>query len=146
MTAEPFDFVLAVGGTKLKLRAEPVDELEDLTVYVLVAEGETNTCERCESEDTSLYLIGGVLRARCPGHAEGVRFEFDPLRIPTPTADTKRAPVGSPRWFHSQAAHLRDQGLSLADISGSLEKLGHPLGKRQIQRHLTGDCGCRTYH
>ena len=142
MTAEPFDFVLTVGGTKLKLRAEPVDELENLTVYVLVAENETGACERCESQDTCLYLIGGVLRARCPGHAEGIRYEFDPLRIPMPSENKKRAPEGSPRWFHLQATHLRDQGLSLGDISKSLEERGYPLGRRQIQRHLAGDCGC----
>jgi len=142
VTAEPFDFVLTVDGTKLKLRAEPVDEYENLTVYVLVAEDETGACERCRSEDTCLYLIGGLLRARCKDHAEGLSLEFEPLRVPNPTENTKQAPAGSSRWFHRQVSHLRDQGLSLGDISKSLEEMGHPLGKRQIQRHLAGDCGC----
>jgi hypothetical protein len=142
VTAESFNFVVTVGGTKLKLRAEPVEEFDDLTVYALAAESETGECESCGSEDATSYLIDGLLRTRCQDHAEGVRLEFDPLRIPTPTADAKRAPAGSPRWFHSQATHLRDQGLSLGDISKSLEERGYPLGKRQIQRHLAGDCGC----
>ena len=142
MTAEPFDFVLTVGGMKLKLKAEPVDELENLTVYVPIAEGETGACERCGSEDAYLCLIDGHPRTRCPSHAEGISLEFDPLRIPKPNESAKPVPKGSPRWFHLQAARLRDQGLSLGDISDSLEKLGHPHGKRQIQRHLAGDCGC----
>jgi hypothetical protein len=128
----------------LKLKAEPVEELENLTVYVLIAENETGACERCGSEDASSYLIDGLLRTRCPSHAEGIRHEFDPLRIPKPTENTKRMPAGSPGWFHSQVTHLRDQGLSLGDISKSLDELGHPLGKRQIQRHLVGDCGCQA--
>jgi len=141
VTAEPFDFVLTVGGTKLKLRAEPVEELETLTVYVPIAEGETGACDRCGSEDASLCLIDGVLRTRCSDHAEGISLKFDPLRISNPTGN-KKAPAGSPRWFHRQITHLRDQGLSLGDISDSLEEMGHPLGRRQIQRHLAGDCGC----
>jgi hypothetical protein len=142
VTAEPFDLVLTVGGTSLKLRAEPVEELESQTVYVLTAESESGACERCGSEDACLYLIDGLLRTRCHAHAEGVSMEFDPIRIPKPSENTKHALVGSPRWFHLRATHLRDQGLSLGDISKSLEELGHPLGKRQIQRHLAGDCGC----
>ena len=142
MKAEPFDFVLTVGWTKLKLTAEPVDESENLTVYDLIAEGETGACERCPSEDTCLYLIDDFLRARCQDHAEGLSLEFEPFSVPTPRGNTERAPHGSPQWLHFQITHLRDQGLSLGDMSKSLEEKGHPLGKRQIQRHLAGDCGC----
>ena len=133
---------LTVAGTKLKLRAKPVEELETLTVYVPIADGETGACERCGSEDACLCLIDGLLRNRCSDHAEGISLEFDPFRVPKPTESAKPVPKGSPRWFHRQITHLRDQGLSLGDISESLEEMGHPLGRRQIQRHLAGDCGC----
>jgi len=142
VAAEPFDFVVTIGGTKLKLRAEPVEELENLTVYILTAERESGECERCGTEDASLYLINGILRTRCSAHAEGIGLQFDPLKVPRPRENRKRAPEGTPRWFHVQTTRLRDQGLSLGDISKSLGELGHPLGKRQIQRHLAGDCGC----
>lgn len=142
MTAEPFDFSLSIAGTKLKLRAEPVEELEKLTIYILTTGSESGACERCGSEDAITYLINGLLRNRCPAHAEGISLEFEPLRVPRPNENTKRAPEGSPQWLHFQITNLRDQGLSLGNISKSLDELGHPLGKRQIQRHLAGDCGC----
>ena len=125
-------------------RAEPVEELKDLTIYILTTGSESGECERCGSENACLYLIDGHLRTRCPSHAGGISLEFDPLKVPRPGENTKRAPEGSPRWLHFQITNLRDQGLSLADISKSLEELGHPVGKRQIQRHLAGDCACRV--
>jgi hypothetical protein len=89
VTAEPFDFSLIIAGAKLKLRAEPVEELEKLTVYILTAESKSDACERCGSEDAGTCLIDGLLRTRCPAHAEGIGLEFEPLRVPKPSESAR---------------------------------------------------------
>jgi hypothetical protein len=144
VTAEPFDFGIKIAGTRLKLKAEPVDEYEGFTVYLPTPDGITGPeCEVCGKDLNSYYLIRDTLHVRCADHAEGIALDFGELRIPGLVKSMKDAPVGSPRWFHLQTTRLRDQGLSLGDISKSLEERGYPLGKRQIQRHLAGDCGCK---